>query len=81
MLRLVGGNAKPVDRLRGGKKNRRDRFYGLEGRDGVEEFRRWWHRVGKRHNGDEDLKDRADAEHWYAQWLAEGRPTVKFLGV
>jgi hypothetical protein len=69
-----------VDRLRGGRKRVRDRLYGLEDREGAEEFRRWWHREGKPSNGDRDLVDKDDAERWWDQWVAEGCPTVK-LGV
>lgn len=64
--------------FKGGKKGARDRTYGLENRDGFEEFRRWWHRVGKPKTGGADINSRPMAEECWKQWDFEGRPKVKF---
>ena len=68
-----------ADRLRGGKKRERDRFHGLEAKSNFEEFRRWWHRRGKRtYNGARDIRDKREAEGFWQQWESEGCPLVKF---
>jgi hypothetical protein len=66
-----------ADNLRGGKIRRRDSFYGLERRPGFEDFRRWWHRVGKRRHGDIDIQDAPEARERWGEWVSEGSPTVK----
>jgi hypothetical protein len=63
--------------LRGGKIRRRDSFHGLEGRPGFEDFRRWWHRVGKRRHGDIDIQDAPEAQERWREWVSEGSPTVR----
>lgn len=63
--------------FRGGKKARRDRFYGLEDRPHFADFRDWWHRKGKFQNGNRDIADRKEAEEFWDQWVAEGCPAVK----
>lgn len=63
--------------MRGGRKTRRDRWFGLEDKPDFADFRHWWHREGKDESGGFDLGDREDAERAYEEWAARGRPTVK----
>lgn len=54
--------------LRGGKKKDRDSFYGLESKPDFNEFRDWWHRVGKQGR---DLLNKAEAEEAYREFQAQ----------
>lgn len=64
--------------FKGGRQSQRDRWFGLKGEPGFEEFRRWWHREGKaRLNDGRDIEDRNQAEEMWDRWQREGRPTVK----
>jgi hypothetical protein len=56
---------------------RRDRWYGLEDRHDFSDFRRWWHRQGKEAARGGDFENRKQAEEAYAEWVDQGRPTVK----
>lgn len=63
--------------FRGGRLQKRDRWYGLESKDDFDEFRRWWHRKGKTTYGEgKDLPGREAAEDMYEQWVLLGRPKV-----
>jgi hypothetical protein len=73
------GTIMAADSLRGGRKRERDRFHGLEAKPNFEDFRRWWHRRGKRiYNDGEDIRDRQQAEGFWRQWEYDGCPVVTF---
>jgi hypothetical protein len=63
--------------FQGGKKGRRDRWYGFEKRDDFSDFRRWWHRIGKDTAGGMDLQSRQAAEEAYNDWVSQGKPTAR----
>lgn len=67
----------PQDDFRGGRIGARDPWYGLKGRGGFEDFKRWWHRKGKREcNGGNDIASRREAEEMWGEWEKQGRPCV-----
>jgi hypothetical protein len=63
--------------FRGGKKDRRDNWYGLDTKGDFSDFRRWWHRSGKDAEGGSDLQNRLAAERAYADWTGQGKPKAK----
>jgi hypothetical protein len=67
LLRMAEELRKP---LKGGKKSRRDRWFGLEGRPDFPDFRDWWHRHGKEDAGGHDLQTREDAVAAFEDWLS-----------
>jgi hypothetical protein len=77
ILILVLLAAERPKRLRGGKKVRRDNWFGLETKADFPPFKRWWHREGKDAAGGSDLTSAKEAQEAYDEWVAQGRPTAK----
>jgi hypothetical protein len=73
VLQAAGGSRQ----LRGGKKKKRDKWFGFENKPDFEDFRRWWHRVGKFEADGMDLNSRKAVEDVYNDWVVRGRPKVK----
>jgi len=65
--------AKKGKEFRGGDKATRDNWYGYSNKD----FQKWWHRVGKKEFGGNDIDDAAQAKEAYEYWDSIGRPKVK----
>jgi len=63
-----------TDRFRGGKKAKRDTWYGLERLEDFERFRDWWHREGKFTHDADYIKDGPKALEVYQEWDDLGRP-------
>ena len=64
--------------FRGGQQGDRDRWFGLERREGFPDFKRWWHREGCRELNDrDDIPDRQQAEEFWKRWNDMGRPKAK----
>jgi len=63
----------PTDKLKGGKKNKRDRRFGIDDDD----YWDWWHREGKPANGGRDIETSDEAEEWYKYWISQGCPVPK----
>ncbi len=61
----------PGTSKRQGSKSQRDKWYG----DfvGNEDAKEWWHRIGKRQNGGNDIENAEQAKKFYAQYLASKR--------
>jgi len=58
--------------LKGGRKTKRDRNFGIF--DAA--FWRWWHRIGKRRHGGLDLASQ-EAQSVYDEWIRDGKPSAK----
>lgn len=67
LLRIAEETGK---HLKGGKKSRRDRWFGLEDKPGFSDFRDWWHRHGKEEAGGADIQSREEALTEYEAWLS-----------
>jgi hypothetical protein len=59
--------------FRGGKKKKRDNWYGYTNKD----FQRWWHRKGKEEFGGRDLDNAQQAKEVYEYWESIGKPSLK----
>ncbi|MBD2777037.1 hypothetical protein [Iningainema tapete] len=64
---------KKGESFRGGKKRKRDKWYGYDDQD----FQRWWHRQGKAEYGGRDLDNAEEARQAYEDWVSRGKPKVK----
>jgi len=74
LILLAAGDSS---QFRGGKKRRRDTWFGLETKENFTDFKRWWHRKGKFAAGGMDLKSCKDAENAYNDWVSQGSAKVK----
>ncbi|WP_081752724.1 hypothetical protein [Kallotenue papyrolyticum] len=57
-------------KFKGGSQSRRDKNYGITDKA----FWDWWHRVGKKQAGGQDLSSKEEAEEAYEDWVEQGRP-------
>lgn len=64
--------------FRGGKKNKRDRWYGVQRNADFDDFKKWFHRTHKK-SLRRDVGSREEMEEIYNDWKGAGSPTVKFL--
>jgi hypothetical protein len=59
------------DHMKGGRIKDRDKWFGLESKPDFAQFKDWWHRIGKKQMGGQDLtKD--TAEEAYSTFQADG---------
>lgn len=65
--------AKKGKEFRGGSKATRDNWYGYNDTN----FQNWWHRVGKREYGGNDIDNAAEAREIYEYWMSIGKPKAK----
>ncbi len=61
------------DKMKGGKRNTRDRDYGIKDKD----FWRWWHRKGKPGRGGKDIGNKGEADEIFNDWINNGKPKAK----
>ncbi|KYC38715.1 hypothetical protein WA1_36715 [Scytonema hofmannii PCC 7110] len=59
--------------FRGGKKKKRDNWYGYNDKD----FQKWWHRIGKEEFGGRDTDNAQQAKEVYEYWELIGKPIIK----
>jgi len=78
-LRIVAIILAARGKFKGGKINKRDRWYGLEGKKDFDIFKRYWHRRGKKEFGGRDFENRQEAEEAYKGWESIDRPNIRKL--
>ena len=59
--------------FRGGSQSQRDNWYGYNDPN----FKKWWHREGKKDFGGKDIDNRQEAKDAYEAWVELGKPNVK----
>ena len=66
-------------RFKGGRTNKRDRWYGVERKKDFHIFKEWWHRKGKRDLLGRDFESRKEAEDAYETWESMEKPNLRKL--
>ncbi|MEM6699779.1 MAG: RHS repeat-associated core domain-containing protein [Bacteroidota bacterium] len=66
---LLFAKGKKKDKMKGGKKSKRDKTFGVSDKD----FWNWWHRDGKKSRGGEDITSDT-IDEIFQEWIDLGRP-------